>query len=104
MYAVIKVDGFQYRAEEGSLLKVPRQGAEKGAKMEIPDVMLVNTGKESLVGTPFVDGASVQAEVVRHGQDDKVLIFKYKRRTKYRRRQGHRQGYTEIKVNKIVTP
>lgn len=104
MYAVIKVDGFQYRAEEGAMLKIPRQGADTGAKLDLSNVMLVNTGKESLVGTPFVDGASVEAEIVRHGQNDKVLVYKYKRRTKYRRRQGHRQDFTEIKVKKIVTP
>ena len=104
MYVVFKVDGFQFRAEEGTLLKVPRQSADKGAKLEIPDVMLVNNGEESLVGTPYVDGAKVQAEVVRHGQEDKVVVFKLKRRTKYRKRQGHRQDFTEIKVSKIVTP
>ena len=66
--------------------------------------MLIHTGEASLVGTPYVDGAKVEAKVLRHEKDEKVLIYKYKRRTKYRRRQGHRQSYTEIQVNKIVTP
>jgi large subunit ribosomal protein L21 len=104
MYAIIKVGGFQMRAEEGQTLKVPLQTAGPGEKLEISDVLLVNTGKSSLVGTPLVEGAKIEAEVVEHGKNDRIRVYKYKRRTKYRRTQGHRQGFTEIKVNKIVTP
>ncbi len=104
MYAVFQVSGFQYRGEEGAILKIPRQKAAEGDKIDISEVLLVKNGDSSLVGTPFVDGAKVEIDILRHGRADKVLVYKQKRRTKYRRRQGHRQGFTEIKINKIVTP
>ncbi len=104
MYAVFKFAGFQYSVEEGSVIKVPHQDVESGGKFDIADVMMVKTSDTSLVGTPFVDGAKIQVEVVSHGKDDKIEIYKYKRRTKYRLRQGHRQDFTEIKIAKIVTP
>lgn len=104
MYAMIQLAGFQYRAEEGATLRVPQQKAQVGDKLEIEQVMLVKNNDESLIGTPYVDGAKVEAEVVSHTKGDKILIYKYKRRTKYRRTQGHRQDYTDIKINKIVTP
>lgn len=103
MYAVFKLSGFQFRAEEGAVLQVPRQDGKKGDKLEIPEVLLVNQGDDTKVGTPFVDGAKIQAELIGHGQADKIRIYKYKRRTKYRKTQGHRQDYSEVKINKIVT-
>lgn len=104
MYAVFQVSGFQYRAEEGQVLHIPRQSFGQGESIDLTDVLLVQHNDAATIGTPFVEGARVQAEVVRHGQEEKIEIYKYKRRTKYRRRQGHRQEFTEIKVNKIVTP
>lgn len=104
MYAVFHVSGFQFKGEEGTTLKVPQQKATDGQKLEFSDVMLVRTAESSLVGTPYVEGAKVEAEVVRQGKGDKVRIYKYKRRTKYRRSQGHRQDFTEIRINKIVAP
>lgn len=104
MYAMIQVAGFQFRAEEGATLRVPQQKAEVGSKLNLDQVMLVKKNDESLIGTPYVDGAKVEAEVVGHTKGEKIHIYKYKRRTKYRRRQGHRQDYTDIKINKIVTP
>ena len=104
MYAIIKVGGFQMRAEEGQTLKVPLMDVGRGDKMELSDVLLINTGESSLVGTPLVEGAKIEAEVVNHSKDNRIRVYKYKRRTKYRRTQGHRQDFTEIKVNKIVTP
>jgi large subunit ribosomal protein L21 len=104
MYAMIQVAGFQFRAEEGATLRVPQQKAEVGDKLHLEQVMLVKKSDESLIGTPYVDGAKVEAEVLAHTKGEKIRIYKYKRRTKYRRRQGHRQDYTDIKINKIVTP
>ena len=103
MYAVFQISGFQYRAEEGTVLQIPTQDVKQGEKMNIPEVLLVQADGDLKVGTPFVEGAKVEAEVIRHGLDEKVLIYKYKRRTKYRRTQGHRQGFTEVKINKILT-
>ena len=104
MYAVFEVSGFQVNAEEGSIIRIPQQDAEKGAKIDFNEVLLVKKGEETIVGKPYVDGARIEAEVIDHGQDDKVLVFKFKRRTKYRKKQGHRQDYSEIKINKIVLP
>ncbi len=103
MYAVFQISGFQYRAEEGTVLQIPTQDVKAGDKLDIPEVLLVQKDDDLKVGTPFVDGAKVEAEVIRHGLADKVLIYKYKRRTKYRRTQGHRQGFTEVKINKILS-
>ncbi len=104
MYAIVDIAGFQFRAEEGATLRVPSLGSEPGASVDLNRVMLVKSGDNAHIGTPFVDGASVSAEIVASGRREKTEIYKYKRRTKYRRRQGHRQGYTDIKVTKIVAP
>ncbi|MBU0983217.1 MAG: 50S ribosomal protein L21 [candidate division Zixibacteria bacterium] len=104
MYAVFQLAGFQFRAEEGSVLRVPKQEAAVGTKVDLTDVLLVKDGETTTIGTPTVDGAKIEAEVVSNGLADKVLVFKFKRRTKYRRTQGHRQPYSEIKIKKIVSP
>ncbi|MBK7140944.1 MAG: 50S ribosomal protein L21 [bacterium] len=104
MYAIFQLAGFQYRAEEGAVIQVPRQAAKQGEKLNISDVLLVNANGASVIGTPFVSGAKIEAEVLDHTRGEKLVGFKYKRRTKYRRTLGHRQDYTEIKVNKIVSP
>jgi large subunit ribosomal protein L21 len=104
MYAVFKLSGVQFTAQEGDVIKVPLQKADKGAKLDITDVLLIKDKDNTTVGTPYVPKAKVQAEVLGHGKDDKVLVYKYKRRTKYRRRQGHRQEFSELKIDKIVAP
>lgn len=104
MYAIFQLAGFQYRAEEGAVIRVPRQAAKQGDRLSISDVLLVSADGASVIGTPFVSGAKVEAEVVDQTRGEKLFTFKYKRRTKYRRTAGHRQEYTEIKVNKIVSP
>lgn len=103
MYAVFQLSGFQYRAEEGTVLQVPLQDCKKGDKISIAEVLLIQKDDASQIGTPFVEGAKIEAVVLGHGQADKIRIYKYKRRTKYRKTQGHRQDYTEVKINKIVT-
>ena len=104
MYAIFQLSGFQYTGEEGSVIRVPRQSVEKGSSFDIGEVLLVKGEGDPLVGTPFVAEASIQAEIVDHGKDDKVLIHKYKRRTKYRLTRGHRQDYSDIRINKITAP
>lgn len=104
MYAVFELSGFQYRAEEGAVLQVPRQKGEVGSKMNLDNVLLVQGNDNVMVGTPTVDGATIEAEIVSHGLTEKVLVFKKKRRTKYRRTQGHRQPFTELKVTRIAAP
>jgi large subunit ribosomal protein L21 len=104
MYAVFEISGIQFTAQEGDVLKVPFQsGIEKGNKLDIEKVLLVKDKDNTLVGTPTVADVNIDAEVLGNGQNDKVLIYKYKKRTKYRRTQGHRQRFTEIKINKIST-
>lgn len=104
MYAVFQISGFQYSASEGDTLRIPLQQVDSGNKLDINEVLLIKNDEDALVGKPFIENAKIEAEVLNSGKDDKVLIYKYKRRTKYRRRQGHRQDFSEIKINKIVTP
>ena len=103
MYAVFQTGGKQFRAEPGARLRVPSLTAEPGDTVTFEEVLLTGDGEESVrVGTPNVDGASVKAEILRHGRDKKIIVFKRKRRKGYRRKQGHRQGFTEIRVDEIL--
>ncbi len=104
MYAVFELAGHQFSVEEGACVKIPFRDVEKGSKIDIDSILLIKDDDNTLIGNPFVDGAKIEAEVLGDGKDDKVEIYKYKRRTKYRRRQGHRQQYSEIKINRIVIP
>ena len=101
MYAVFQIAGKQFQAEKGDVLRVPLLDKEKGAKIDITEVLLINDNDKVEIGSPFVASAKVVAVVQGEGKDDKIRIYKYKRRTKYRRSQGHRQDYTEIKISKI---
>lgn len=101
MYAVFRTGGKQFRAAPGESLRVPNLTAEPGETVEFADVLLVADGDDLKVGRPVVDGASVTASVVGHGREKKIIVFKRKRRKNFRRKQGHRQGYTEIRVEGI---
>jgi len=101
MYALVEFKGKQYKAEKGALLKVDRIDAEKGAAVAIDTVLLVS-GNSVSVGAPYVSGAKVTAVVEDHGKDDKIIVFKYKSKKDYRRKQGHRQQYSLIRVQDIV--
>ncbi len=102
MYAVFRTGGKQFRAEPGKKIRVPSLDVEPGEAITFDHVLLASDGTEVQVGSPMVDGASVKAEVVRHGRDSKIIVFKRKRRKKYRRKKGHRQGFTEIRVDEIL--
>lgn len=104
MYAVVDIAGQQFQVEEGAVLRVPLLDLEEGAKQSFSDVLLVRSESDTLVGSPHVAGASVEATVVGHGRGDKIIVFKMKRRKNYRRRNGHRQDFTEIKIDGIVAP
>jgi large subunit ribosomal protein L21 len=101
MYAVIKTGGKQYRVSAGEKIKVEKIPAEVGAEVMLDQVLLVANGEEFTVGAPLVPGASVKATVLGHGRGDKIRIFKMKRRKHYRKSQGHRQSYTEIRIDGI---
>lgn len=101
MYAVIKTGGKQYRVKQGDTIKVELIDADQGANVSISDVLLVANGDNIKVGTPLVAGASVTATVKSHGRGPKVRIIKLKRRKHYKKRMGHRQGYTELAITGI---
>ena len=101
MYAVIKTGGKQYKVAAGEKIKVEQIAADVGQELVIDQVLAVGDGAQLQVGTPLVAGASVTAKVVAHGRHDKVRIFKMRRRKHYQKRQGHRQGYTELEIGAI---
>ena len=101
MYAVIETGGKQYRVTEGDRLKVERLPVEAGDTVDVDRVLLVASEAGVAVGNPTVSGASVKAEVLSHGKRKKIRVFKMKRRKNYRRTQGHRQAYTELRIAEI---
>ena len=100
-YAIIRTGGKQYRAESGKTIRVPSLPGEAGSKVTFSDVILGSDGDKTLVGVPALKGASVAGEIVKHGRDRKIVVFKMKRRKNYARKQGHRQGFTEVRINDI---
>jgi large subunit ribosomal protein L21 len=101
MFAVIKTGGKQFRAEPGASLRVPSLSAEPGESVVFDEILLASDGSAVKVGAPMVEGASVTAEVVKHGRNKKIIVFKRKRRKNYRKKQGHRQGFTEIRISEV---
>jgi large subunit ribosomal protein L21 len=99
--AIIRTGGKQYRVAPGDVLRVEKLAGDVGSKIEFDDVLLVGTGDAVKVGTPVVSGAKVTAEITDHGRGKKLIVYKFRRRKNYRRKQGHRQAYTEIKVTGI---
>ena len=100
MYALVEFKGKQYKAEKGALLKVDKIDAEPGTAVNIDTVLLISDGSVS-VGSPYIEGAKVSATVESHGKDEKIIVFKYKPKKDYRRKQGHRQQYSIIKIGDI---
>ncbi|MBC8067598.1 MAG: 50S ribosomal protein L21 [Deltaproteobacteria bacterium] len=99
--AIVRTGGKQYRIEPGALVRVEKLEVEVGSKMEIADVLLVGTGGDTRVGTPLIAGAKVIVTVTAQGKHPKVIVYKFRRRKNYRRKRGHRQPYTEIKIESI---
>ena len=101
MYAIVNISGKQFKATEGTRVRIPKQTGDAGAKLTFDNVLLFHDGTNTQIGTPTVSGASVTATVVDHGRERKILIYKKKRRKGYQRKNGHRQWYTEIEIQKI---
>lgn len=101
MYAVIEVGGKQYRVDQGDRIRVEKCGAEPGDVITIDKVIMLGKDSGPVVGAPYVDGASVSAKVVENGKEDKVIIFKYRRKKNYRKFRGHRQMYTDLAIESI---
>ena len=102
MYAIFRTAGKQFRAEPGSTIRIPSLEAEPGSKVTFDEVLIGSDGDTVKAGKPLVSGAKVTAEVVKHGRDKKIIVFKYKRRKGYARKQGHRQGFTEVRINSVT--
>jgi large subunit ribosomal protein L21 len=104
MYAVFESGGLQFSAEEGTQVKVPHISASPGDTISVDKVLMIKSGDESFVGTPYLESANIEVEIIEEGMADKIDVYKFKRRTKYRKLTGHRQKYTEIKIKKINPP
>jgi large subunit ribosomal protein L21 len=100
-YAIFRAAGQQFRAAKGKTVLVPKLDGEPGAKVTFDQVLLSSDGKKVKAGQPTVKGAKVVGQIVRHGRHDKVFVFRFKRRKNYRRKTGHRQDFTEIKVTDL---
>ncbi|AUS97610.1 50S ribosomal protein L21 [Clostridium thermosuccinogenes] len=101
MYAIIETGGKQYKVQEGDVLFIERLDAEEGSVVTFDKVLAVSKEGTFSVGNPVVEGASVSAKVLGHGKDKKIIVFKYKPKKNYRKKQGHRQPYTKINIEKI---
>lgn len=101
MYAIIETGGKQYKVQEGDVVFIERLAAEEGSVVNFDRVLAVSKEGSFTVGNPVVEGASVSAKVLGHGKDKKIIVFKYKPKKTYRRKQGHRQPYTKVHIEKI---
>ncbi len=102
MYAILRTAGHQYQVETGQIVRLPKMEAEQGATVEFNEVLQISGDDGVKIGRPVLDGAKVQATVVRHGKDTKVLVYKFKRRKGYEKTRGHRTQFTEVRINEIV--
>ena len=100
MYAIIATGGKQYKVSEGDIITIEKLGIEAGEKVTFDQVLAVS-GDDLKIGNPIVDGATVDATVVKEGRGKKVIVYKYKRKTGYHKKNGHRQSYTQVKIEKI---
>jgi large subunit ribosomal protein L21 len=101
MYAVIAAGGKQYRVETGAILRVEKLEGDVGAEVAFGEVLMLSDGEDVRIGRPVVEGASVKGHIVEQGKHKKILVFKYKRRKRYRRKQGHRQPFTAVRIDAI---
>ena len=101
MYAVVDIKGFQYKLQKGDTLKVPKFDLQVGENLTLQEVLLISDGDNISIGTPYVEGALVEATVTGQGKDKKIIVFKKKRRKDYAVKRGHRQEFTEIEIQNI---
>lgn len=102
MYAVVVAGGKQYRVQPGEILRMERLPSKEGDTVEFDKVLLIGDGDKVVVGQPYIEGGKVAATIKAHGKGKKISVIKFKRRKQYRRKQGHRQHYTEVEVTGIV--
>ncbi|MDB4890685.1 MAG: rplU [Gemmatimonadetes bacterium] len=101
-YAIIRTGGKQFRVESGKKYRIPSVVGEAGGSIEFNDVLLGSDGQNVKTGIPTLSGAKVTGEIIKHGLSDKIIVFKMKRRKNYAKKQGHRQGFTEVQINDIT--
>lgn len=102
MYAVVRTGGKQYKVKEGDIIRVEKLAGDSGETVELNEVLLIANAQETKIGQPVVPDAKVIGNIVNQGKDKKVIIFKAKRRKSSRKKQGHRQMFTSVKINKII--
>ncbi len=102
MYAIIETGGKQYKVQNGDQIRVEKLNAEAGSTVVFDKVLAAGEGSDIKVGTPYLDGLTVEGEVIESGKGDKVIIFKYKAKKDYRKKQGHRQPYTLVEINSVA--
>jgi large subunit ribosomal protein L21 len=100
-YAIIKTGGKQFRVEPGRTYRIPSLPGDAGSDIEFNEVLLGSDGNNVRTGVPALSGAKVTGEIVKHGRGEKIIVFKHKRRKNYARKRGHRQGFTEVRINDI---
>ncbi len=101
MYAIIETGGKQYKVSEGDVIFVEKLDVEAGSAVTIDKVLVVADGADVKVGAPYVEGASVSASAVKNGKEKKIIVYKYKAKKGYHKKQGHRQPYTKLEITKI---
>ncbi|MDP8245893.1 MAG: 50S ribosomal protein L21 [Candidatus Hinthialibacter antarcticus] len=103
MYAIIQTGGKQFQVAKGDILEIEKLDAAAGDQVSLDQVLLIRDGENLVIGQPMVENASVKAKVLAHDRGKKIVVFKFKKRKQYRRTQGHRQSFTRIKIEDIVT-
>jgi large subunit ribosomal protein L21 len=101
-YAIIRTGGKQFRVEPGQTIRIPSLVGEAGGSVEFNDVLLGSDGNNVRTGVPTLSGARVTGQIVKHGRGEKIVVFKFKRRKNYAKKQGHRQGFTEVRIKDIT--
>ncbi|MDD4801794.1 MAG: 50S ribosomal protein L21 [Syntrophomonas sp.] len=101
MYAIVQTGGKQYKVAEGDIIKVEKLAGEAGEKLTLDQVLMFKDDNGIKIGTPLLQDARITVEVIEQGRSKKIIVYKYKKRKNYRRKQGHRQSYTKIKIDKI---
>ncbi len=100
-FAIIKTGGKQYKVSEGDTIEIEKLEVAEGGEIVFDQVLLIDDGKDSKIGKPLVTGAKVTAKLIEQGKADKVIVFRYKSKTRYKKKKGHRQPYTKIEIIKI---
>jgi large subunit ribosomal protein L21 len=101
MYAVVATGGKQYKVAEGDVLKVEKLAGDVGSEVAFDKVLLFSDGEDVKIGQPELEGVTVHGQIVARGKSKKIIVFKYKRRKRYRRKQGHRQPFTAVRIDRI---